>query len=608
MKAELRLHGYIDNDIEYFATAAGCRAAHHHFYQLSEKELRLFSPGNELVIDNSGVRQSGNGGIFCEYMFGVEQPLADLTKQGILNRLVLLGVSYNSSGKLQLSENQLSKIDFEQLFIKGHAVYNYFFFIDGLQAVDSQHEQQKILFNLGKALKRIQQLNQRDDSMLTDELLAALPKECMIFLVRLINTRNRLYQEEFQQLYYRHRSIPKQEFQALQTRANELDISPYQQERIRIDIMYHHRDNYRIIDEYKRVLIDCHQSGNIDRQQHARLTRLKTLSVRNKIPPALFQTLDEQLKTEPETSAAEPEYIAISRQILQGLFIGSQTPDAGIDSQDMIQLLLAKRQAHNNRDHSFEQLLLETGKLCDEQIRDGAPMSLLENFSNIITFFDRFNTVSSHISQLAFMDSFRITESLLRSLLGSQQAFNELEPDLFNRLFFEEILGNSYLGRYGRRKLLCLLHGLKEISADRATLRELGYQITELDAEERLFQMVLKSTKERIRNQYSRYNTYTEQKKLFSELNDELLVRGIISDQLDSKIFQSVVHDIKKEAAYLHNLLPEIISGNDRELREEFLTNSGLDRFYVEELEREYFTLNHIDLDQLQLLRTGSDN
>ena len=606
MNTELRLHGSFSNDLEYYATAAGCRTAHHHFYQLSDKELRLFSPGNELVIGDSGIFQSGNGGLFCEYMFGVEQPLADLTKAGILNRLILLGVSYDQSGRLLISNNQRISMSYERIFFEGHAVYNHFFFIDGLQAIDKRQQQQQILYKLGKTLKRMAQLNQRDDSQLIAELLTELPKECTIFLVRLINTRNRSYQEKFQQLYYRHRAIPEPDYLTLQEKGEQWGIDPYQQERIRIDVMYRHRDNYRIIDEYKKVLVDCHQSGRIDRQKHARLTRLKTLSVRNKIPPALFHTLDERLKTEADNAATEPKYITTTRQILQGIFIGGENPESGIDKQDVVQLLLAKRHAHNNRDHAFEQLLLETGKLCDEQIRDGAPLFQLENLSAIITFFDRYDSTSTHISQLAFMENFRLDESLLRSLLGNQAVFNDLEAGLFNRLFFEEIFVNNYLGRYGRRKLLCLRNGLQEISVDRATLQELNYQIKELDAEERLYNMVLKSAKERIRNRYSRYNTHAEQQELFKELNDELLVRGIISEKVTAGTFQAVIHDIKKEAMYIHKLLPGIISSHDRALREDFLNNSGLDRFYVEELEREYFTQNHIDLDQLQLLRAGS--
>ena len=63
--------------------------------------------------------------------------------------------------------------------------------------------------------------------------------------------------------------------------------------------------------------------------------------------------------------------------------------------------------------------------------------------------------------------------------------------------------------------------------------------------------------------------------------------------------------NIKKEAVYLHNLLPPIIANRDIALREDFLENSGLDRFYVEELEREYFELNNLDLEDLYQIRKG---
>jgi uncharacterized protein (TIGR04442 family) len=66
-----------------------------------------------------------------------------------------------------------------------------------------------------------------------------------------------------------------------------------------------------------------------------------------------------------------------------------------------------------------------------------------------------------------------------------------------------------------------------------------------------------------------------------------------------------VVVNIKKEAVYLHNLLPRIVAEQDTVLCEDFLDNSGLDLFYVEELEREYFELNGLNLDDLYQIRKG---
>jgi uncharacterized protein (TIGR04442 family) len=46
-----------------------------------------------LHIDRDGVSYTGIGGTFCEYMFGVYMPLADLAKEEVRNRLVLYGTT-----------------------------------------------------------------------------------------------------------------------------------------------------------------------------------------------------------------------------------------------------------------------------------------------------------------------------------------------------------------------------------------------------------------------------------------------------------------------------------------------------------------------------------
>lgn len=588
MNTELRLHGQITPDIEYYATAAGCRSAHQHFFQALGDDLRFFAPGNELTLTTEGIRQAGTGGTFCEYMFGVEQPLSDLTKIGIFNRLMLLEAD-------RVSGEQ----SYEDIFVTGHAIDNYFFFITGLEGSSHQQRQAEILRFLGKSIKRLPYLNRQGDSELAEQLLELLPDDCTIYLIRLSHLKNRHFQQEFQSLYYKDRSLPEQALDSLDDLATSLEIPPYQQERIRIDVMYHHRDNYRIIDDYRKVLIDCFLRGDINRQQHARLTRLKTLALRNEIPETLLTTLDERLQSRISSITREPEYTAITRDIFQDLLV-----QKGIGNRDMIQLLIAKQHARRNHDHSFEQLLLETGCLFDEQIRDGAPISLLEDFSYIITFFDRYDSTATNISRIAFMEHFNPTEELLRSLVDSRHEFNALAKGLFNKLFFDDILSSRYLGRYGRKRVLCLQAGLDEIAAGVCNLSRLAAELRLIHTEERLYSLVLQTAKERIRTRYSRYNTVAEQNELFEELNSELLLRGQTTQKIDPDMFQSIIHDIKKEALYLRNLLPQIIANNDTGLRNDFLANSGLDHFYIEELEREYFELNQLATERLQQLRS----
>jgi uncharacterized protein (TIGR04442 family) len=601
MNTELRLHGKVNDDIEYFATVAGCKTAHPHFFQIAENELRFFAPGCELILNSTGIEQTGTGGTFCEYMFGVDQPVSDLSKEGIHNRLILLGAGYDSAGQLEIGEQNRVEQSYDDIFLQGHAVDNYFFFIDGLHEATHQLLQKKILRYLGKSIKRIANLNRQDDSVIAEQLRAQLPQQCTLYMIRLTNTNHRHFQQEFQALYYRDRAISKNTHAALQQLADNLGLEPYQQERIHIDVMYRHRDNYRIIDEYKKVLVECYRQKNIDRQQHARLTRLKTLALRNKIPTALISTLDDKLKTEIGPLEQEPEYTAITRDILHDLLLRK-----GIDKRDMIQLLFAKQHARRNHDHSFEKLLLETGQLFDEEIREGGPLSLLEDFSYIISFFDRYDGTSTNISQIAFMENYRPTEELLQNLLESRQEFNKLVKGLFDKLFFNDIFINRYLGRFGRHKLSCLKQGLEEIAAGVSTIKRLTADLKIIDSEEKLYNTVLSHAKERIRTRYSRYTTKAEQDELCRELNDELLIRGIISKPLEEEMFQTVIHDIKKEAIYLRQLLPQIIADNDTDLRNDFLANSGLDYFYIEELEHDYFNLNQLDPEHLQRLRSGA--
>ncbi len=301
----------------------------------------------------------------------------------------------------------------------------------------------------------------------------------------------------------------------------------------------------------------------------------------------------------------ENDYISETRQILEGLFLSERQIESTIDREDMLKLLVAKKLAAENRDHTFEELLLDASKACDEKIRDGADISLLEDFSYIITYFDRYDAASSIISQLAFMENVRNSEEMLRSLLGNKTEFDALKPKLFETLFITGILENKYLGNYGRKKVTTLTRGLNLIEEKRMTIPDLLQQLLTIDAEERIFLVLLEHVRERIRNFYSKYATKADQDALKREVSDELRHKKLINGEIPDSLFHETILAIKKEAIYIHNLLPTIIDTRDIALREDFLENSGLDRFYVEELEREYYELNGLNMEELYQIRKG---
>jgi uncharacterized protein (TIGR04442 family) len=301
----------------------------------------------------------------------------------------------------------------------------------------------------------------------------------------------------------------------------------------------------------------------------------------------------------------EHDYISETRQILEGLFLSERQIESTIDLEDMLKLLNAKKKAAENRDHTFEEILLDASKACDEKIRDGADMTILEGFSYIITYFDRYDTTSSIISQLAFMENVRISEDMIRSLLGNKSEFDSLKPRLFEELFVNGIVENKYLGNYGRKKVISLVRGLKLIEEKRLTTAALLEQLLSIDEEERVSLTILEHARERIRNFYSKYATKSDQDALKREITEELFHKKLLNREIPDQLFRDVILAIKKEAVYIQNLLPAIIANNDIALREDFLENSGLDRFYVEELEREYYELNELDMENLYQIRKG---
>ena len=137
MYKDIRLHGSLENKIEYYAIAAGVDAHKRYFFNLDQSndaELRFFSTNNEFVINQQGIKHRGNGGSFCEYMFGVDQPLTDMAKGDVINRLVLYGTHYDQkAGVLRFSDRTDGTLTYDKIFFDGNAVTNYFFFIHSRQ-------------------------------------------------------------------------------------------------------------------------------------------------------------------------------------------------------------------------------------------------------------------------------------------------------------------------------------------------------------------------------------------------------------------------------------------------------------------------------------------
>ncbi len=602
---EIKLHGKANEKLDYFVTITGSDLSSRYCYESLPEGDRFFSGINEFVITPTGIHYMGTGGSLCEYMFGVDLPLKDLLRIDVSNRLVMYGAFYDTSDNITFTNNTSGRESFDHVFLSGHAFSNYYFFVHTSHKSEIREAQRDILKNIGKQLKRSSTVGSSDDTTLCREIFDALddPK-ALVFLFRLLNRHNEEYFHTFNRYYAEHKSLSVEAHTALDSLAQKYSIIPYQQERIKIDGMYKLPENKKIVDEYKDILISVSDKGEVNPSELAKLSRLRTLSLRLNIPHNLFDTLDELLLKDMNiVEVEEPSYVRDTRAIFEGLFFQTDKIKGHISQEDLVKLLMAKQKSTLVRDQAFEGLLLDTVRACDEHARDTNDMIVLETMSRILTYFDRYDSTSTMINNLAFMENSTLSEDNIRSIYGNKEVFDQIGADLFQGLFIAAMRENRYLTRYGRKKVETLYHGLQQIKSGDTTYRDLAAAISSVNEDDQMYTDIHRYIKDRFKSIYAELNSKEDQEIFIQDLNREIQSRGIVQGPVPHSVFEEIILDIRKESFYLNNLLPHIIVSRDHRVREDFLMNSGLDRFYVEELEKDYFDMNKIEQYILEEIR-----
>jgi len=499
---------------------------------------------------------------------------------------------------LYFTNKVAGSLNYETIFLNGNATSNYFLFVaDPRRTLSVIEQQEKTLKALGKFLKHTDLVGREDDTRLMEQLRGHLgEKHSDVFLVRLRNKIVRGIYEDIRDHYREHRRLPDDI-------AGEERLDPYQKERLRIDIVYQDPANRSIIREYKSLLAQ-HRNVDLPPSIRARLQRLRTLSIKHNVPPTVFDTLEQIIfqGRKAVEQINEPEYITSSRQILEGFLLESGPFTHEISTDELITLLFNKQRAVSERDNTFEEILLDVGRLIDEKVSVSEDFQLLEAFGAMVTYLDRFDSTASFINKLAFMDNVEMEESNARSLLNNGRIFEKLDTDLFDRLFFRPLRLNPYLPTYGRKKLEALSTGLVNIANNIATIQDLCFLISEINREEEAFLTLHTTAKDRLKHFYVDLNTLEGKVSFQREIQREMK-KGGSGDLFDEEIFQEVLRKIQLESFYISQILPVVLESLDTKLREDFLRNSGLDRFLVEELEQEYFLMENLDSSMLSTIQ-----
>jgi uncharacterized protein (TIGR04442 family) len=201
------------------------------------------------------------------------------------------------------------------------------------------------------------------------------------------------------------------------------------------------------------------------------------------------------------------------------------------------------------------------------------------------------------------MESSTLSEDNIRSIFGNKEVFDQIAPNLFQDLFIAALRENRYLTRYGRKKVEMLHQGLQQIKSGDTTYRDLSAAISRINEVDRMYTDIHRYIKDRFKSIYAELNSKEDQEIFIQDLNREIQSRGIFQGPVPRAVFEEIILDIRKESFYLNNLLPHIIVSRDHRVREDFLLNSGLDRFYIEELEKDYFDMNRIEQNILEEIR-----
>ena len=611
MIKDLRIHGDIGSGKEFFATLGGEGLEGRFFHEIREREgtpyHRFFLGGSELILGPETLSHTGNGGSFCPYMFGVDEPIEDLVKPDVINRLVVFGARHQVESRIAFSENTAASEDYRQIFLRGHAVFNYFFFLQYRAGKPLVRQQEEILRILGRSLKRFPLNLDEDDSLIVEELRDQWSElASTFFLLKLVNGPHLKFYRKMGEMFSQSTSLGESEIAQLEELAATLTIDPYSQERMKIDLMYRFPGNRQVVEEYRAVLVDIRDHDEILFDHRARISRLRTVALRKGIPVNLLDTLDEKLIGDRKITAEdESSYLVEVRGVLETVLLSSRTVGVHLEDEDLIKLLKSKLTALENRDTVFDRILIEVGKECDDLSHETGDTGSLEEFGEIVTFFDRFDNVYHTVNRVAFHEEEKIQDDKLRSLLSNKKVFDGIQDNLFHELFFTPVLKNLYLPRYGRNKVEVLYDGLGSIETGDLSLQDLMISLENLVREEREYRIV-KTAMDRWLKKFGRSLRSAEEEAVFlSDVRKMLVPRGLVRPDVPETFFRKTLEDLKMERVYFGSVLPKAIKSRDSGIRREFVDSSGIDLMRIEELEKEFQQQYRIGDETLEVIRSA---
>jgi uncharacterized protein (TIGR04442 family) len=596
MIQDIRLHGYVvanNERYEYFTNVVGPGVHTHFFYEQCKNALgtsdRFFLSGNEINIYSDRVYHQGNGGTFCEYMLGMDLPVKDVLKPDVHNRLVMYGARYDERGeRLIFSSNTSGQESISKIFEEGHAFSNYYFFIAGDIQGDGKTVQETLLRFAGKTLKRVDLSKDTDGSLLAKKLYQEIGiSRWTVFIVKLIDRYAVDYYNKFSEFYKKGASLTESK-EVLDNLAKHYKLNQQERTRLELDVIQKHPDNKTLVNNYKEILALHSRKPGEDTLLFKR-NRMRTLGLHQQIPSQLFDHLDQMLKHQTEELSL-PDFVCQTQEYIRKI-LSDGNENYQLNELDLRQLLQARAKASLQHYTKFDEIVMDLGK--------GYSGEKAKLFSIIVAHLERFQLAYEIINSVAFIDDYQLKEEHLFLLAQSQDIIDNIKEGFFNELIFRHI-GRQYLNRYGQERLSKLKEGIEEIIIGQSLPKEVIKNIEKINSEARLRRLIDSYLRESVRDIYKEPLNKSEQEILRKDISDKLNKQSLIENTVDPEIFAKALFALREEYLYLNDLLPQIVNNKDRQLRDDFLENSDLDRFRTEELERQYFRSYKVSSEMLE--------
>ena len=431
------ISGTVNDQYEYTALYCGYDISRETYFFEHKPEknsvVRFFSKGNELILKDRGILHTGNGGTFCNYMFGVNIPISDLISREVNNRLVLYGAYFNEKQRaISFTRETDSSLTYEDVFLHGNSINNYFFFTSSRVQMDIIDTQKWILKNAGRFLKTTELLRTSDNNSylsLTDSFLKSLKDiDLHLFILKLTDTNADSYKKQLQSHLDEHKHFNKTDLSSIGSKYKS--ISETQKRRIELDTIYRFGNNSKIIDAYKSLLIEAMKHPKLPQTAQNYIHRYRVLIQKKGLPSELHEELEKKFPVKIELKPTN-NYIDEFQLIFSNLLFTEFAFRNELLEYDLKTLINAKHRAFIENNKTFEKILIDVGKKLDEIKDDPLKLVQMDFFSKIINYFDRYDSCANSLTKIGLGEDQEINKAKILSLLSDLEAFEKIEIWIF---------------------------------------------------------------------------------------------------------------------------------------------------------------------------------